>query len=217
MMASRDAGVVDRARKRSQQSREPVIWYEHEALGYNYRMSNIVAAIGVGQLSYLGQIIEKKRQIFEWYRQKLSGVMGLSFMPEAAYGRCTRWLTVIEFKNEAFGFGSCGTGTVEQKAGNRGAAVKDGRSGVGKPSAQVMRVIEALERGDIESRPVWKPMHLQPVFRCARVYGGNVSERVFLNGICLPSGTGLEETDVCRVSAVIGQSVHELCGCSKCD
>ena len=93
MLVSRDAGVVERARRRAQQAREPVAWYEHRELGYNYRMSNIVAAVGVGQLAYLEQIIAKKRQIFEWYRVRLEGRAVCRFMPEAAYGRCTRWLT----------------------------------------------------------------------------------------------------------------------------
>ena len=90
MVASRDAEVVSRARKRSQQSREPAIWYEHVELGYNYRMSNILAAIGVGQLSFLGRIIEKKRQIFDWYKKHLGTASRFDFMPEAAYGMCTR-------------------------------------------------------------------------------------------------------------------------------
>ena len=101
MLASRDPGVVERARKRSQQSREPVAWYEHEELGFNHRMSNIVAAIGVGQLACLETVIQKKRQIFEWYRDKLGGRVG--FMPEAAYGRCTRWLTVVDLEDKAKG------------------------------------------------------------------------------------------------------------------
>jgi dTDP-4-amino-4,6-dideoxygalactose transaminase len=193
MLASRDAGVVERARKRSQQSREPVVWYEHEELGYNYRMSNIVAAIGVGQLSCLERIIQKKRQIFEWYRQRLGSCV--SFMPEAVYGRCTRWLTVVELS--------------EKDEGRRLRAERGGRrtgedsSFVFHPSSLVERVRLALEDENIESRPVWKPMHLQPVFREAKVYGGAVSDRLFENGLCLPSGTGLTEADVGRVCEAI--------------
>ena len=96
MIVSRDAGVIERARKRSQQAREPVVWYEHDELGYNFRMSNILAAIGVGQLEVLDQILARKQRIFEWYREVLEGRVACRFMPEAAYGRCTRWLTVIE-------------------------------------------------------------------------------------------------------------------------
>jgi dTDP-4-amino-4,6-dideoxygalactose transaminase len=180
MLASRDRGVVARARKRAQQAREPVVWYEHEELGFNHRMSNIVAAIGVGQLACLEQIIRKKRQIFEWYRQRLGTRVG--FMPEAAYGQCTRWLTVVE---------------VEQ------SAVGSRQSAQGGPSETVERVRLALEAEDIEARPVWKPMHLQPVFRGVKIYGGGCAERLFGNGLCLPSGAGLTEDDVERVSETI--------------
>ena len=182
MLASRDAGVVERARKRAQQAREPVVWYEHRELGYNFRMSNIVAAIGVGQLEALEAILAKKRQIFEWYRERLEGVPGVRLMPEAGYGRCSRWLTVVEL--------------LRPRSGRNGEC-KNG------PSAQVMRVIEALERENIESRPVWKPMHLQPVFQGARVVGGAVCERLFANGLCLPSGAGLERDDVERICDVV--------------
>lgn len=175
MLASRDAGVVERARMRSQQAREAQVWYEHRALGYNYRMSNVVAAIGVGQLEMLDTIVAKKRQIFEWYREELAGVAGLGFMPEAGYGRCTRWLTVV--------------------------TLEDGgqRSEAGVPSETVERVRQALEAANIEARPVWKPMHLQPVFGAARVYGGAVSGRLFAGGLCVPSGTGLARQNVSYV------------------
>jgi dTDP-4-amino-4,6-dideoxygalactose transaminase len=184
MLAARDGGVVERARKRSQQAREPAVWYEHAELGYNYRMSNILAAIGVGQLEALPQIVEKKRRIFGWYRDRLSGVGGVAFMPEAAYGRCTRWLTVLALE-----------------VGGR-------RSEVGGPSEAVERVRLALEAENIESRPVWKPMHLQPVFRGATVYGGRISERLFAHGLCLPSGAGLDAGDVERVSAIVAREVR---------
>jgi dTDP-4-amino-4,6-dideoxygalactose transaminase len=176
MVASRDGGVVERARKRAQQAREPVVWYEHEELGYNHRMSNIVAAVGVGQLSCLERIVAKKRQIFEWYRERLGMLPGVRFMPEAAYGRCTRWLTVAEMSRQA--------------------------------GAVPLRLVEALEKVNIESRPVWKPMHLQPVFKGARLFGGTVSERLFAGGVCLPSGTGLAEKDVDRVSSAVAENLR---------
>ena len=187
MVASRDEGVVARARKRAQQAREPAVWYEHRELGYNYRMSNIVAAIGVGQLRHLDEIVAKKRRIFGWYRERLEGLTGLRFMPEAAYGRCTRWLTVAEVISEVL---TCGS-----------SKVKDTETG--SPSRIVMRVMTALERENIESRPVWKPMHMQPVFRGARVFGGGVGERLFANGVCLPSGTGLSAEEVERVCGIV--------------
>lgn len=181
MVASRDAGVVERARKRSQQARERVPWYEHLELGYNYRMSNIVAAIGVGQLSYLSRIAAKKRQVFEWYRARLGRVAEIAFMPEAGYGTCTRWLTVVQ---------------LEAEGGDRKAEA-------GGPAEVVMRAIRALEAEDIEARPVWKPMHLQPVFRAAKTVGGAVGERLFRQGLCLPSGAALEEPDVDRICGIV--------------
>ncbi|MDX9867305.1 MAG: DegT/DnrJ/EryC1/StrS family aminotransferase [Kiritimatiellia bacterium] len=243
MIVSRDAGVIERARKRSQQAREPVVWYEHEELGYNFRMSNIVAAIGVGQLEALERILAQKRRIFGWYREMLEGRVACRFMPEAAYGRCTRWLTVIELLRPRSGGSSfvheCmsslvggkgenaerstlnaqrSSGEVREKCGNAGMREclnqgegKNAERGTqnaecrsGGPGAEVLRVIAALESDHIEARPVWKPMHLQPVFRDARIHGGAVSERLFANGVCLPSGAGLERAEVIRISERIG-------------
>ncbi len=269
MIVSRDAGVIERARKRSQQAREPVVWYEHDELGYNFRMSNILAAIGVGQLEVLDQILARKQRIFEWYREVLEGRVACRFMPEAAYGRCTRWLTVIELLRPPSGrngeskrewqppSGRNGEGKREWRppsgrngeskrewrppsgrngeskrewqppSGRNGESKREwrppsgrngegkrewqppsGRNGEGKnghgPGEQVLRVIAALERENIEARPVWKPMHLQPVFRGVRIYGGAVSERLFADGLCLPSGSGLERAEVIRIGEVIG-------------
>ena len=199
MIVSRDAGVIERARKRSQQAREPVVWYEHDELGYNFRMSNILAAIGVGQLELLDQILARKQRIFEWYREVLEGRVACRFMPEAAYGRCTRWLTVIELLRPPSGRNGEGKREWQPPSGRNG----EGKNGHG-PGEQVLRVIAALERENIEARPVWKPMHLQPVFRGVRIYGGAVSERLFADGLCLPSGSGLERAEVIRIGEVIG-------------
>ena len=177
-LASRDEGVVQRALKSSQQSREQRVWYEHEELGFNYRMSNIVAAIGLGQLMNLDRIVKKKRSTFDAYRRALGDIEGLRFMPEAGYGRCSRWLTVITLPAEA-------------RRDNSG------------PSESVMKVIDALESQNIESRPIWKPMHMQPVFKECRVYGEKVDEDIFTNGLCLPSGTGLTDSDMERVVSVV--------------
>lgn len=199
MLASRDEAVVARARKRSQQAREPRVWYEHEELGYNYRMSNIVAAVGVGQLRHLEEIVAKKRQIFEWYRERLEGLAGVGFMPEAAYGQCTRWLTVLELRREEMGvWGS-----------EKGSSSHDSTVPSCQPSRTVMRVVEALEKENIESRPVWKPMHLQPVFCGASVYGGSVSQRLFGRGICLPSGTGLAVESLDRICGVLSAALSD--------
>lgn len=179
MLTSRNAAIVDRARKRSQQSRENHIWYEHNELGYNYRMSNIVAAIGVGQLKLLSEIIRRKKAIFECYQEHLTSCSGLTFMPEAAYGTCTRWLTVVTFDYET-------------------VRIPDT-----KPSERVCHIMDRLSLDMIESRPIWKPMHLQPVFAQAGIYGGAVSHRLFHTGLCLPSGAILSSQEVERVSMII--------------
>jgi dTDP-4-amino-4,6-dideoxygalactose transaminase len=183
MLASLDPKMIERARKRSQQSRENHVWYEHRELGYNYRMSNIVAAIGVGQLQLLPEILRRKEQIFGWYQQGLGQIPGLAFMPEASYGKATRWLTVITLDAD--------------KA----------RAGSTTPSSKITTLMAALERENIESRPLWKPMHLQPVFQGVTTYGGRVSEKLFASGLCLPSGAGLTEAEVKHICDVIKQTV----------
>ena len=184
MILSHDEGLISRANKRSQQSRDAGVWYEHSELGYNYRMSNIVAAIGLGQLLNLDKIVKRKRVIFESYKSLLGDLVEIEFMPEAGYGRCNRWLTVALL-------------------GERGGAVES----VGEPSSIVISVIDALERENIEVRPLWKPMHLQPVFKDCRVYGQKVDEDLFNRGICLPSGTGLSDDDIQRISALVRKSL----------
>ena len=183
MLTSRTTALVERARKRSQQSRENHIWYEHGELGYNYRMSNIVAAIGVGQLQILPEIIHRKHQIFGWYRDALSCISGLSFMPEAAYGKATRWLTVITLNADST------------------------TPGTASPSQKVSTVMKALESANIESRPIWKPMHLQPVFQATKIVGGQVSKQFFNTGLCLPSGASLNQADVERISGIVKQAL----------
>ena len=171
MLASPDKGLIDHARKLSQQARDPAPWYEHTEIGFNYRMSNILAAIGRGQLAVLEERVNRRREIFEGYRQRLGDLPGIAFMPEPAGFRSNRWLTVLLIDPAAFG--------------------KDTHA-----------VREALEAENIEARPVWKPMHLQPVFRSARVWGGSVSERLFAQGLCLPSGTAMTEGDLDRVCGI---------------
>jgi pyridoxal phosphate-dependent aminotransferase EpsN len=176
MLASDDGEMIDKARFWSQQARDPAAHYEHTEVGYNYRLSNVLAAIGRGQLRVLDGRVEKKRWIFDYYRKALSGLPGIEFMPEARYGACTRWLTIILITPRSFG-------------------------------ADRERVRLALEEQNIESRPVWKPMHLQPVFKGLPMRGGAVSEDLFRRGLCLPSGTALEEQDLERIVSII-RSVH---------
>jgi dTDP-4-amino-4,6-dideoxygalactose transaminase len=172
MLASDDKALIDQARFLSQQARDPAPHYEHSELGYNYRMSNILAAIGRGQLKVLDERVKRKRKIFRTYSEMLSDLPGIEFMPEAPYGECTRWLTVILITPEEFG-----------------------------ADRETVRL--ALEVENIESRPLWKPMHMQPVFKGCRVRGGSVSEDLFNRGLCLPSGTAMTETDLERIIAVI--------------
>jgi dTDP-4-amino-4,6-dideoxygalactose transaminase len=183
MLASDDKELIEKARFLSQQARDPAPHYEHTEIGYNYRMSNILAAIGRGQLRVLDQRIAKKREIFDYYETALKDVSGIEFMPEARYGRSNRWLTVLLITPEEFG-------------------------------ADREDVRLALEEENIEARPVWKPMHMQPVFQVAglkaregkyraRVVGGEVSEDLFNRGLCLPSGTAMTEEDLERVVSVI--------------
>jgi dTDP-4-amino-4,6-dideoxygalactose transaminase len=172
MLASEDPVLIEKARFLSQQARDPAPHYEHSQIGYNYRMSNLLAAIGRGQLRVLEERVNKKRWIFDYYKAGLSDLPGTTFMPEAAYGKSSRWLTVLLINKEEFG-------------------------------ADREKVRLTLEAENIESRPVWKPMHLQPVFKGCRIRGGAVSEDFFNKGLCLPSGTQLAEEDLDRIIRII--------------
>jgi len=172
MIVSDDESYIKRACYLATQAREPVPHYQHVQVGYNYRLSNILAAIGRGQLEKLDQKIEKRRAVNCFYREALGDLPGIEFMPEAPYGTANCWLTVILITPEAFG------------------ADREG-----------LRL--ALEEDNIEARPVWKPMHLQPVFRECRIRGGAVSEDLFDRGLCLPSGTQLTDADLKRIIGII--------------
>ncbi|MHB8957902.1 MAG: DegT/DnrJ/EryC1/StrS family aminotransferase [Pirellulaceae bacterium] len=172
MLVTSDEQAATDARFLATQARDPAPHYEHSQIGYNYRMSNLLAAVGRGQLSVLESRVEKRRENFEYYRQTLHDLPGISFMPEPEYCRSTRWLTCIVVDSAAFG-----------------ATREDIRL--------------ALEEQNIEARPVWKPMHLQPVFRDCRVFGGNVCGQLFANGLCLPSGSNLADEDRTRVVEIV--------------
>jgi dTDP-4-amino-4,6-dideoxygalactose transaminase len=168
MLVAAEEDVVVRARFLAQQARDPAPHYEHSVLGNNYRMSNLLAAVGRGQLRVLSQRVERRRQNFTFYERALGRVPGVTFMPEAPWGRGTRWLTVIQVDPAEFG------ATREQ-------------------------IRLHLESFDIEARPVWKPMHLQPVFQGRRVVGGAVAAKLFDRGLCLPSGSQMTDADCQRV------------------
>ena len=183
MLASRNPDWMAKCRFWSNQAREPVAHYEHAEIGYNYRMSNLLAAVGCAQLEVLESRVTAKRLLFERYVARLGDLPGVSFMPEAAYGRCSRWLTVM-LLSEAHG-------------------------------ATPESLCLALAQENIEARPVWKPMHLQPVFAGVTTVGSSdgrtvgptngstVSESLFRRGICLPSGTAMTTEDVDRVCGVV--------------
>ncbi len=172
MLVSDDAELIAHARKLATQARDPAPHYQHSEIGYNYRMSNVLAGIGRGQLQALDDRVRRKREIFESYRRALGDLPGIDFMPEAPWGLHTRWLTVITVDPNRFG-----------------ATREDIRL--------------ALEAENIESRPLWKPMHLQPVFRDCEYIGRGVAEDLFARGLCLPSGTAMSEADQMRVVRVI--------------
>ena len=160
MLATEDKHLADRARYFSTTARQNYLHYEHTAIGYNYRMSNILAAIGLGQLEQLEEKVVQRRNNFITYKSLLSDVEGLHWSEEGADQYHSRWLTTVLINEAQFG------------------ASRD-------------KIIEALEARNIESRPLWKPMHLQPVFENREYVGNTISEDLFTTGICLPSGEDL--------------------------
>ena len=166
--------MARRARHLATQAREPAPHYEHVDVGFNYRLSNLLAALGRSQLADLDRRVAARRRIFDRYAAALSAVEGISMMPEAPYGTSNRWLTCITVDAHRTGF-----------------------------TAEDLRL--RLEAADVESRPTWKPMHLQPVFRGLRTIGGEVAEDLFARGLCLPSGSSLSPADRERV---IGEILH---------
>jgi len=172
ILASDDGDLVNRARFLSSHAKEDEIHYEHLEIGYNYRMSNLLAAVGLGQFEVLEDRVRRKRAIFDFYRESFDDVEGIEMMPEADYGVSNRWLTVIRIDPRKFG-------------------------------ADRNHVIEKLEVENIESRPVMKPMHLQPVFSNRRIVRGSIAEAIFKTGLCLPSGTALTEMELTRIVEVI--------------
>jgi dTDP-4-amino-4,6-dideoxygalactose transaminase len=164
--------LVARARHLASQARQSVPHYEHEEVGYNYRLSNLLAALGRAQLARLDGLVARRREVNRAYQEAFRAVDGLELMPEAPGCRSTRWLTCV--------------------------LLDEGRLGVG-PAA----VRAHLETQNIEARPIWKPMHLQPVFRSCRVVGGAVAEDLFARGLCLPSGSVLTKSVQQRVIEAI--------------
>jgi dTDP-4-amino-4,6-dideoxygalactose transaminase len=169
MLVCENAAWAERARFLASQARDPAPHYQHSQIGFNYRMSNLLAAVGRGQLRVLEQRVEARRRVNAFYREALRGVPGLTFQPEAEYGRSNCWLTCLQVDAEELG------------------ATRD-------------EIRAELEIAGIESRPVWKPLHLQPVFSGCTFVGSGVSKWLFERGLCLPSGSALAPPDLQRIA-----------------
>lgn len=169
MLVSNNEERIAKARFWATQSRDQARHYQHSELGFNYRMSNVVAGIGRGQLKVLNQRVAKKNYIFEFYKRELGGLEGIEFMPSNEWDEPNYWLSSITL------------------------------SGKVRP----IDIFKALEAENIESRPVWKPMHMQPFFEKFDFIGESVSEKLFENGVCLPSDTKMTDEDLERVVITI--------------
>ena len=169
MLVSDDEEMIKKVRFWSTQSRDAARHYQHSELGFNYRMSNVVAGIGRGQLKVLDQRVAKKKYIFEFYKRELGQLEGVDFMPINDWNEPNYWLSVMTLKGKV----------------------------------RPLDVMEALEKENIESRPVWKPMHMQPFFAEYDYVGGDVSEKLFESGVCLPSDTKMADEDLERICSII--------------
>lgn len=171
-LVARNATWIQHAKFLSTQARDPAVHYEHSHIGFNYRLSNVCAGIGRGQMEILQTRIEQKRKIYETYREALENIPGIGFLPEPDGHFSNRWLTTILVDQQRSGF-----------------------------STEDIRL--ALEAKNIESRPLWKPMHLQPVFKNAPSYSAGVSEELFRTGLCLPSGTNTTKDQYLQIVETI--------------
>ncbi len=171
-LASDDPGLIARARSLADQARSPAPHYEHASTGYSFGMSSLLAAVGFAQLAKLGDRVARRRAIFALYKEALEDLPGIAFMPEAPWGRSSRWLTAMLIDPAGFGMDADG-----------------------------LRRVLAAE--GIETRPAFKPLHMQPVFRDAPRIGGSVAEALFARGLCLPSGSGLGQDAQHRVIRAI--------------
>ena len=172
MLVSNDSELIEQAKFLATQARDPKPHYEHTQVGFNYRLSNICAGIGRGQLTVLSQRVAARRRNFKFYQQALGDLPGVEFMPEADFGISTHWLSCLTF---------------DPKVG-----------GVDREEVR----LKLLEQ-QIETRPVWKPMHLQPVFARCECTNNRVAEDLFQKGLCLPSGSNLTQNDLERVTTEI--------------
>jgi UDP-N-acetylbacillosamine transaminase len=172
ILVSKNEAWIKKASFYATQAKEDMPYYEHIEYGYNYRMSNILAAIGVAQMEVLDERVQQCRRIFEWYKEELNDIEEISFMPELPYSKGNRWLTTL---------------TLEK--------------------TDPLHVIEKLEEHNIEARLLWKPMHLQPLFKDSLHVSNGTSEKLFNRGLCLPSGTQMGHEDVIKVCNTIKEVI----------
>jgi dTDP-4-amino-4,6-dideoxygalactose transaminase len=175
-LVARNAAWVKQAKFLATQARDAAPHYEHTQIGYNYRLSNISAGIGRGQMQVIDERVRQRRSVFDFYKAALRNIEGVGFQPEATGSFSNRWLSCIVLGDN-----------------------------INKTPEQI-RV--ALEIENIETRPLWKPMHKQPVFKDAPYYGSGVSEKLFDRGLCLPSGSNLTPNDLERVAAVLVKNLQ---------
>lgn len=169
MLVSNDEERISKVRFWATQARDPARHYQHSELGFNYRMSNVVAGIGRGQLKVLEQRVSKKKYIFEFYKRELGGLDGFEFMPINEWNDPNCWLSCITLNGKV----------------------------------TPLEIMEALEKENIESRPIWKPMHMQPFYKDYDFIGEGTSEDIFEKGICLPSDTKMTDEQILRVCGII--------------
>ena len=169
MLVSDDEEKIKKVRFWATQARDPARHYQHSELGYNYRMSNVLAGIGRGQLKVLDQRIAKKKYIFEYYRRELGNLKGVELMPINEWNEPNYWLACLTLSGKV----------------------------------QPLEIMEALEKENIESRPIWKAMHIQPYYCKYDFIGKDVAEQLFTNGVCLPSDTKMTDEDLTRVVEII--------------
>lgn len=174
MLVSNNEDYIKKAMFYSTQARESEIYYEHEEYGYNYRMSNVLAAIGVAQMEVIEERVSKKREIFQWYKEFLSDVKEITFMPELENSQGNRWLTSLTFEKTEY-----------------------------------KKIMEELNNINVESRPLWKPMHMQPLFKNCKSFLDGTSEKLFQKGLCLASSTTMIKEDVKRICDVIKENLDK--------
>ncbi|MFV0481262.1 MAG: aminotransferase class I/II-fold pyridoxal phosphate-dependent enzyme [Campylobacteraceae bacterium] len=174
MLISNNEEYIKKARFYSTQARENYLHYEHNEYGYNYRMSNVLAAIGVAQMEVLEDRVLKKREIFNWYNMHLKDIEEITFMPEIQNSRANRWLTTLTFKKSDY-----------------------------------KKIIQKLNDINVESRPLWKPMHMQNLFKNSKALVDGTSENLFNHGICLASSTTMSEEDVERICKCVKENLSQ--------